>query len=149
MKEQTENIIESKTKVLHLPMMKYLTIKITKSMHQFYLQEKQMMKSPEFINSLKAKGMSITLIRRTSGRFGPHKWDYETLPGPHAPRKSKRISMIRIRDLDLYTDRWYWEIYAYEDRRLFEDVKQFNKSRAEVEKIIFDYLKGKEMDNED
>jgi len=76
---------------------------------------------------------------------GPHQWDYETLPGPHAVGKPRRISMIRVKALILRSDKWLWEIYAYEDKRLFSDTRRFDKPRAEVEKIVFDYLRGKDM----
>ncbi|GAG72024.1 unnamed protein product [marine sediment metagenome] len=50
------------------------------------------------------------------------------------------ISMIKILDMNLNPNRkWVWEIYAHDDKRLFEDVREFPTKKSAM-KTVESYL---------
>lgn len=51
-----------------------------------------------------------------------------------------RISMIKILD-NPFSQRWVWEIHAYEDKRLFRDVQKF-RTKKDAMKAVDKYLRG-------
>jgi len=48
-----------------------------------------------------------------------------------------QISLVKLNDSPLSNkkDKWYWEMFAFEDKRLFTDVKKFLTKKNAMEEI--------------
>jgi len=58
------------------------------------------------------------------------KWQYMFTKG------NMQISLIKLNDsISDKKDKWYWEMHAFEDKRLFEDVRKFPTKKAAMEAI--------------
>lgn len=101
-----------------------MKIKVTKKLHLLWKEHQK---------ALKIKGYKeLTSKIYPQGIIGKWKWDYESKKG--------KISLILFPPKTLvWNDKEVWEIYAYENGKLFKDIKRFD-TKEEAEKEIRRYL---------
>jgi hypothetical protein len=141
-KQKQKQKSKFKSKLPELPESGWKIV-VKKSVHPMWEQEQLLKKNKKFIKSLKASGYPKGKIAETLFHFGREYYEYtlnETNPAKDMLNKIKgfpefRITMIHIRTFNKFE----WEIYARDDKRLFEDVLRF-KTWKEADKKTRKYL---------
>ena len=85
----------------------------------------QLIDNKEFMTSMLAKGYPKEQILETVCTIGKYKYDFESRKG--------KISMIQLSTC--CPKGWVWEIYAYENGKLFRDVMRFKTKEQAIEFI--------------
>lgn len=105
------------------------TIKRQKKEHSVWQHQMNLLTDKSFIRKMKSKGYPKKQIEETIDIMGQWKYLFSSKKG--------NVSMIKIREY--CPSRWVWEIYAYENPKLFSDCLRF-KTKKQAEKVIRRYL---------
>jgi len=106
-------------------------IKVTCKVHRGWL-EWERVKHPKGGVDSQSPVLKHILSERSKGPFGKYQYYFKSKQGT--------ISMVKLNNYSLYGDKDVWEIFAYDDPKLFMDVQRFS-SKRQAEKKVREYLK--------